>query len=112
MHPAVTSRHKLLTSSWTADVETFERAIGRFTLDRPLANDCHVVFFEVPGDGQLHVNVTHQHQTMAVRGWAGPARLPDGFLHNRRFDDTPPRQIIRHIRDMVFADSAHGSVAR
>lgn len=100
---AVTTRHKLLTSSWTSDVETLETAIGRFTADRPLANDCQVVFFEIPRDSHLHVNVTHEHQTMAVRGWAGPARLPDGFVHNRRFGDTPPNQIIRHIRDMVFA---------
>jgi hypothetical protein len=71
--------------------------------DRPLTNDCRVVFFEIAGDGQLHVNVTHQHATRAVRGWAGPARLPDGFVHNRRFGDPPPRQIIRHIRNMVFA---------
>jgi hypothetical protein len=103
MHRAVTTRHKLLTSDWTADVETFEKAIRRFTVDRPLANDCRVVFFEVPGDGQLHVNVTHQRETMAARGWAGPARMSDGFLHNRRFDGTPPKQIIEHIRDMVYA---------
>jgi hypothetical protein len=47
--------------------------------------------------------VTHQYSTMPVRGWAGPARLPGGCVHNRRFGDTPPIQIIRHIRDMVFA---------
>jgi hypothetical protein len=108
----VTTRHKLLTSSWTADVETLEKAVGLFAVERPLANDCQVVFFESAGDGQLHVNVTHQHPTMAVPGWAGPARLPDGFLHNRRFDGAPPSQIIQHIRDMVFADSAGRSVVR
>lgn len=100
---AVTTTHKLLTSSWTADVEAFETAIGRFPAYRRLVNDCQVVFFEIVGDGQLHVNVTHQHRTMPVRGWAGPARLPRGFVHNRRFGDTPPSQIIRHIRDVVFA---------
>src|SRR5216684_938804 len=57
---AVTTTHKLLTSSWTADVETLETAIGRFTRRRRLANDCQIVFFEIAGDGQLHVNVTHQ----------------------------------------------------
>jgi len=113
---AVTTKHKLVTSRWTADVETLETAIGRFTADRPLTNDCHVVFFEIAGDGQLHVNVTHQHPTMAVRGWAGPARLPDGFVHNRRFGDTPTSQMVRHIRDMVFAvrdwsDGAAGAIA-
>jgi hypothetical protein len=100
---AVTTTHTLLTSSWTADVEALETAIGRFTAHRRLANDCQIVFFEIAGDGQLHVNVTHQYSTMPVRGWAGPARLPGGFVHNRRFGDTPPIQIIRHIRDMVFA---------
>lgn len=100
---AVTSRHALLTSSWTADVATMENAIGRFTADRPLANGCQVVFFEIAGDGDLHVNVTHQRATKARRGWAGPARVPDGFVHNRRFGNTPPERIVRHIRDMVFA---------
>lgn len=100
---AVMTKHKLLTSSWTADVDTLETAIGRFPTDGRLANDCQVVFFEIAGDAQLHVNVTHQHATMAVRGWAGPGKLPDGFVHNRRFSDTPPDQMIRHIRDMVFA---------
>jgi hypothetical protein len=108
----VTTRHKLLTSSWTVDVETLGKAVGRFTGDRPAANHCQVVFFESPVDSQLHVNVTHQHPTIAVRGWAGPARLPDGFLHKRRFDDGPRLQIIRHIRDMVFAESLGESVVR
>jgi hypothetical protein len=100
---AVRTTHKLLTSSWTADVGTVETAIGRFTARRRLANDCQIVFFEIAGDGQLHVNVTHQYSTMPVSGWAGPARLPGGFVHNRTFGDTPPSQIIRHIRDVVFA---------
>ena len=100
---AVTTKHKLLTGSWTADVKTLETAIGRFTADRPLAHDCQVVLFEIAGDDELHVNVTHRHRTMAVPGWAGPGRLPEGFVHNRRFGDTPPDQMIRHIRDMVFA---------
>ena len=100
---AVTTRHKLLTSSWTADVQALETAIGRFTADRPLTNDCQVVFFEIAGDGQLHVNVTHQHQTVAAKGWSGPGHLPDGFVHNRRFVDTPQSQMIRQIREMVFA---------
>ena len=103
----VTTRHKLLTGSWTADVEMLETAIGRFTNERPLANGCQVAFFEIPGDAELHVNVTHRHPTVAIRGWVGPASLPGGFVHNRRFGDTPPNQILRHIRNMVFADSAN-----
>ena len=98
-----TTRHKLLTDSWTADVETMETAVGRFSSDRPLLNHCQVVFFEIAGDGDLHVNVTHQHETIPVRGWAGPGRLPAGYVHNRRFGDAPPSAILRHVRDMVYA---------
>jgi hypothetical protein len=98
-----TTRHKLLTNSWTADVETLETGVGRFTSARPLLNHCQVVFFEIAGDDDLHVNVTHQHETIPVRGWAGPGRLPDGFVNNRRFGDTPPSTILRHVRDMVYA---------
>lgn len=99
----ITTRHALRTNSWTADVATMEIAVGRLTLDRPLADDCQVVFFEIPGDHQLHVNVIHRRPAMAVRGWAGPAKVPEGFVHNQRFVDTTPQRMIRHIRDMVFA---------
>ena len=100
----VTTRHTLRTNSWTANVATLETAIARLTADRPLANDCQVVFFEIAGDNQLHVNVTHQHPALAVAGWAGPARVPDGFVHNRRFGgDTTPNRMMRYIRDMIFA---------
>src|SRR5688572_8213537 len=99
----VTTTRKLLTDSWTADVEALETAVGRFTTDRSLTNDCQVVFFEI-GDGRLHVNVTHRYQTRAVRGWAGPASLREGFVHNRTFGDAPPGEMVRQIRDMVFAE--------
>ena len=97
---AVTTRHKLLTGSWTADVETVEAAIRRFSSTE---NSCDVVLFEIGGDDHLHVNVTHRHATQPVNGWAGPGSVPDGFIHNRTFADTEPQQMIRHIRDMVFA---------
>jgi hypothetical protein len=100
----VTTTCNLLTASWKADVRALESAVARFTLDRPLPNDCEVAFFEIAGDRHLHVNVTHKYQTTEVRGWAGPARLPEGFVHNRRFGDARPSQVTRHIRDMVFAD--------
>ena len=100
----VTTTQRLLTgSAWTEDVETLETAVERFPAERTLADHCQVAFFEIAGDGQLHVNVTHQHQTRTVRGWAGPARLPAGFVHNRRFGHGAPSQIVRQIRDMVFA---------
>jgi hypothetical protein len=99
----ITTTHHLLTRSWTVDVEALEMAIGRFTSHRPVTNDCRVALFEVVGDGHLHVNVTHRHQTQAARGWAGPAVLPQGFVHNRTFDDMSRNEIVRHIRDMVFS---------
>ncbi len=99
----VTSQQRLLTGAWTDDVRTLETAIGLFTANRPLANQCHVALFEIAGDRELHVNVTHHHETTAVHGWAGPARIPAGFVHNRRFGDTTPNTMIRQIRNMVFA---------
>lgn len=102
---AVTAAHSLLTSSWTVDVKTLERAIGRFTADRRLASDCQVVLFEIAGDDQLHVNVIHQlgYPRAAVRGWSGPGLLPDGCVYNRRFANVPAAEIAGHIREMVFA---------
>lgn len=99
----LTTSHQLLTSAWTADVERLEAAIERFPADRPLAHDCRVDLFEMPGDGHLHVNVTHHDPTVSLRGWAGPGIVADGFIHNRRFVHSPPSQMIRRIRDMVFA---------
>ena len=99
----VTTTHNLLTDSWTADVEALEAAVEDFDADGTMTNHCHVAFFEIVRDRQLHVNITHKYQTRTVHGWAGPARLPEGFVHNRRFDGSQPAQIIRHIREMVFA---------
>jgi hypothetical protein len=99
----ITTTRNLLTRTWTADVDALEIAIGRLTSRRPLTNDCRVALFEVVGDGNLHVNVTHRHETQAPSGWAGPADLPQGFVHNRTFGDMPPNQIVRHIREMVFS---------
>lgn len=102
-HMSITTRHTLLTGSWTADVEALETAIGRFEAERPLTNDCQIALFEIARDAHLHVNVTHRYPTRKVRGWAGPASVVDGFVHNRTFGATQPSRIIRHIRDMVFA---------
>jgi hypothetical protein len=100
---AIATTQALLTGSWTADVETVETAVRRFKADGSTSIDCEVAFFEVARDRHLHVNVTHRHPTKTVRGWAGPANLPRGFVHNRTFGDTQPSRIIRHVRDMVFA---------
>jgi hypothetical protein len=103
MEMGITTTCNLLTRSWTADVDALQTAIGRLTSRQPLTNDCRVALFEVVGDRNLHVNVTHRHQTQAVRGWAGPALLPQGFVHNRTFGDVPPDEIVRHVRAMVFS---------
>jgi hypothetical protein len=100
---AVTARHALLTSSWTASVEALEREIGRFTAPHPRAPGCQVMLFEIEGDDQLHVNVIHARRRSAVRGWSGPGRVAAGCVYNRRFARTAPARIIRHIREMVFA---------
>ena len=100
----ISTRHHLLSNSRrTAAVEQLESAIGRFKVDPDVANSCEVAFFEMVGDEYLHCNVTHRHATRSVNGWAGPGHVADGFVHNRRFGGTAPKQIIRHIRDMVFA---------
>ncbi len=100
----ITTTRNLLTDAWTADVSEMEHAIQDFASDRKLRDDCHVAFFEIARDRCLHVNVTHKHATVPVSGWAGPATRPEGFVHNRRFDDPAPGHIVRHIRDMVFAE--------
>jgi len=100
----ISIRHQLLSSSRrAADVERLESAIGRFKADPAVANNCEVAFFEMVGDEHLHCNVTHRHATKSVTGWAGPGHVPDGFVHNRRFGDMPHNEVVRHIRDMVFA---------
>ena len=30
--------------------------------------------------------------------------MPEGFVHNRKFGHPGPAQMIRYIRDMIFAD--------
>ena len=101
---AITTAHKLLTDSWTDDVEIVETAVGRFRADHAPGNDCQVVLFEMARDRHLHVNVTHNYVTKTVPGWAGPGPRPQGFVHNRTFSEAEPTdRIVRHVRDMIFA---------
>ena len=100
---AISARHQLLSDSWTADVEALETAIGHFRTDGKLTTNCEVVCFEIAGDGHLHVNVIHRYATKAVREWAGPGKIAGGYVHNRRFGETPTNEIIRQVRDMIFA---------
>ena len=101
----MTITRKLLTNTWTADVDIAQTAIERFHPGRSPAN-CHVVFFEIAGDRDLHVNVTHRKQTRTQAGWAGPGSMPDGFVYNRRFGYAQARGIARHIRNLVMAAPA------
>lgn len=100
------TRQDLLTACWTNDASAIESAVNQFAADPRAPADCRVTLFEIAGDRQLHVNVTHQHKTAAVKGWLGPAKLPQGFVHNRRFASGSPEAIATHIRDMVFARKA------
>ena len=100
---AVSARHIHIGDAWTTRVKALEGLIKGFKPDGPVTNTCEVVFFEIPGDEHLHVNVTHRHATRVVSGWAGPGSIPDGFVHSRTFYDTPQIEIMQHIREMVFA---------
>ena len=98
---ATMANNTIHSGYWSSDVTALESALGKLIGKRPVTNECRVSFFEVAGDADLHVNVTHRYATVAVKGWAGPAIMPDGFVHNRRFQDR--QAILSHIRDMVFA---------
>ena len=101
----LSSTRRLPGASWACCVDAVEAGIRRFNEAHPLASDCQVAFFEVASDETLHVNVTHRRLTKRIGGWAGPGRTSDGFVHNRTFA-APTAQILRHVRDMVFADRA------
>jgi hypothetical protein len=100
----VHSHHALLTEAWATDVQLLERGIGVFAT--PPVPDYHVSLFEIAGDPQLHVNVTHKEQTKRVAGWLGPGVSADGFIYSRRFESTPAWSILRSIHQMVFAGRA------
>jgi hypothetical protein len=103
----VTTSHKLLTGSWTAEVERLETAVERFKVSGATDNPCRISLFEVVRGGPLHVNVTHKYLTRTVPGWAGPGQLRHGFVHNRTFSTARAGRTIRHILDMVSARRVH-----
>ena len=100
--PAITAGHALLTAAWTTEVSSLEAALGRIT-DARIGNDCRVTFFEVEGDQDLHVNVTRQYATDGVNGWSGPGTTPGGLVYNRTFTRMPRYQVLRQIRNVIFA---------
>ena len=95
------SHHTLLTDAWTCDVQILQRGIDAF--DVPASRPYHVAFFEIDGDSQLHVNVTHPQEMRGPKGWLGPGVTSAGFTHSRRFAPTPAARILRSIRQMVAA---------
>jgi len=99
----LTTAHALLTTAWTADVNVLEAALRRSSLDKRLNGSCHVTFFEVAGDSQLHVNVVHLHSTHDGSASLPASTPPDGVVGGRAFDRAPRYQILRQIRDMVLA---------
>jgi len=105
------AEQKLVTRAWIDEVGVVMSAIRGFTHRRRLQTDCRVVLFELAGDPELHVNVTHDHPTTSPAGWSGPGVVPGGFVHNRRFDRGQPSAIARHIHAMVFAPRQRAAAA-
>ena len=99
----ITTKHQLLTGCWAVEVTQIQKAIEGLSDAGTLNNDCGVTLFEMEGDRDLHVNVTHKHRTLSLKGWAGPGHTVEGFVHNRRFAVAPPELIARQIRAMVGA---------
>jgi len=85
-------------------VHRLESGIAVFAT--PPVPEYHVSLFEMAGDPQLHVNVTHQEETKRVAGWIGPGVSAGGFVYSRRFESAPAASILRSIRQMVFAARA------
>jgi hypothetical protein len=100
--PAITAKHALLTAAWTVEVQALEAALGRIT-DARVSRDCRVTFFEVAGDQHLHCNVTRPSATGDVNGWAGPGTTRAGIVYNRTFSRMPRYQVLRQIKDLLFA---------
>jgi hypothetical protein len=104
INPSITTNHTAVHGTWTAEVTRLQASLGRITAQRESNNPCLVSFFEVPGDRDLHVNVIHRRETVSVKGWSGPAAVPDGFVLNRRFRTRGG--ILEHVREVLFAEPA------
>jgi len=96
----------LMGSSWSACVDAIGTALWRVEDHQRLATDCTMAFFDTSADTALHVNVTHPHPTKRISGWTGPGHTAGGFVYNRTFAATHTPQILRHVREMVFAEQA------
>jgi hypothetical protein len=101
--PALTTSHALLTDAWTKDVSALQAALGRIEKGGGLSGDCRVTFFEVAGDAQLHVEVAHRAAAGNMNGSSGAGSISERVVHNRAFSRLPRYQVLREIREMVFA---------
>src|ERR1043166_3156188 len=99
---AITTTQALLTGAWKEDVRVMQAALGRITTVGTSVN-CHVTFFEVAGDGNLHVSVAHRSTGNGANGSSGSPIIPDGAVYARSFVREPRYQVLRQIRHMVFA---------
>jgi hypothetical protein len=106
----VTVDQRLLTEAWQDDAGAVVAALRTSTRQRALPTGCRVVLFELAGDRDLHVNVTHQRSTSTPAGWSGPGVTPDGFVHNRRFPSSESHRIARQIHEMVYAPPHRAAV--
>jgi len=102
--PTLTINHTPVHGMWTAEVTRLQASLTHLAGRRVPVNACVVSFFEVPGDRDLHVNVIHERQPAAVKGWSGPAAVRDGFVLNRRFHSRVG--ILGHVEEVIFASSA------
>ena len=101
---SLTTNHTEVHGMWTAEVARLQASLAYLTEKRVPSSPCRVSFFEVPSDRDLHVNVIHQHEPVAVKGWSGPAAIADGFVLNRRFRTRAG--ILGHVEEVVFAAPA------
>lgn len=102
---ALTTTRSLLTAFWTAPVAAAERAIDERFTARRTRDSCEVAFFEMAGDVQLHVNVTHRRRTATGLGWTGPGNTPAGFVHNRVFARETAGRMAADVCRMVAAEA-------
>lgn len=100
---------RLLTDAWQDDAAAVSATVRAVTRRRAVRNGCRIVFFELAGDADLHVNVIHPRPIATPAGWSGPGVTAGGFVHNRRFRFSESRRMARLIEEMVYAlPQGHG----
>ena len=98
--PPLTINHTPVHGMWTGEVTRLQASLAHLAGKRMPVSRCEVSFFEVPGDRDLHVNVIHEREPVAVKGWSGPAAVQNGFVLNRRFHSRAG--ILGHVEEVVF----------